>query len=208
MYVADREYGFTRIINEKGYKIGIEIGVRHGTYSAWLLEHTKLEKLYSLDCFEHTDGLAITYNNLLRFSNRSEIVQGFSPQASAIFPDEYFDFIYIDANHTYQSVKQDLIAWWVKLKKGGLFCGDDYTHLINPGQGKYGVVEAVNEFIKENNLILYVTGTEHHSPGEHDRIATGYGKIIEAQLNGIIPIIMGNIVGDDLRIPQWFTFKE
>ena len=35
-----------------------------------------------------------------------------------LFPDGYFDFIYVDASHDYKSVSEDLRLWWPKLKKG------------------------------------------------------------------------------------------
>lgn len=61
--------------------------------------------------------------------------------ASKKFSDEYFDFIFIDASHEYKEFKQDLIAWYPKIKKGGVFAGHDY---------KWGGVErALREFFSE-----------------------------------------------------------
>jgi hypothetical protein len=72
------------------------------------------------------------------------------------FPDEYFDLIYIDADHTYEGCKKDLEDWWPKMKKGGFFTGDDYSHSIAKFTGvKFGVVEAVNEFAAKHNLQVY-----------------------------------------------------
>lgn len=42
------------------------------------------------------------------------------------FPDKYFDFVYIDADHSYQSVKNDILAWSSKVKDGGILAGHDY----------------------------------------------------------------------------------
>lgn len=49
-----------------------------------------------------------------------------SSKAAAIFPDNYFSFIFIDAGHSYEQVTNDLVAWFPKLKSGGIFAGHDY----------------------------------------------------------------------------------
>lgn len=205
-YLPDREYGFTRVINECNYKIGIEIGVRNAHYSVWLLKHTNLVKLYSLDqtCFHDT------LQNLRPFGERSEFVNDRSPQAASRFPDEFFDFIYIDAGHSYNDVYNDMNGWWQKLRHGGMFCGDDYTHVHNPGEGVYGVVEAVNKFCEENNLTYCVTGAGINSKAEKERVARGMGKVIEKALKReVMGIRFGESSdADDIRIPQWFLFKE
>jgi hypothetical protein len=54
-------------------------------------------------------------------------VRGLSTRVAAGLPDGYFDWIYVDALHTYEAVRDDLAAWWPKLRVGGLFSGDDYA---------------------------------------------------------------------------------
>lgn len=68
-----------------------------------------------------------------------------SLEASKEFEDNYFDFIYLDGIHLYENVKEDIIHWIPKLKKGGFFVGDDYSKNFP------GVIKAVNEMF-ENNL--------------------------------------------------------
>ena len=80
----------------------------------------------------------------------------YSVDAAKNFPDEYFDLIYIDGDHTYEGCKQDLEAWWPKVKRGGFFTGDDYSDRLAPRTGiEFGVIKAVNEFGKINNLPIY-----------------------------------------------------
>ena len=62
-----------------------------------------------------------------------------SVEAAALYEDASLDFILIDANHDYQPVKEDLIAWLPKLKIGGTIAGDDYPWP--------GVTQAVTEVI-------------------------------------------------------------
>ena len=88
--ITDREFGFTYIINQNKYRIGLEVGVRGGTYSQLLLKRTNLELLYSLDIelFKHTEEI------LKVFGNRSIYKHGKSPECSIEFADESIDFIY------------------------------------------------------------------------------------------------------------------
>ncbi len=65
-----------------------------------------------------------------------------SVEATNHFPDEYFDWIYIDADHSYEGCKRDLNAWYPKLKKGGMFCGHDFLDGEIPA-GIFGVKSAV-----------------------------------------------------------------
>ena len=72
------------------------------------------------------------------------------------FNDNFFDLIYIDADHTYEGCKKDLNDWFSKVKPGGFFTGDDYRIASSPRMGvKFGVIEAVNEFSKSHNLDVY-----------------------------------------------------
>lgn len=72
------------------------------------------------------------------------------------FPDEYFDLVYIDADHTYEGCLKDLGDWYPKIKKGKFLIGDDYRNALAPQTGiKFGVIEAVNTFAKANSLTIY-----------------------------------------------------
>jgi len=62
------------------------------------------------------------------------------------FDDEYFDFIYIDGDHSYKAVKEDIELWYPKLRKGGIIAGDDYH--------KDGVKPAVEECFKNYEVSL------------------------------------------------------
>ena len=64
--------------------------------------------------------------------------------ASLTFPNYFFDFIYIDASHKYEDIKNDILVWMPKLKVGGLIAGHDYNWL--------GVAKAVNELLPARNL--------------------------------------------------------
>lgn len=59
-----------------------------------------------------------------------------------------FDIVYVDSSHEYLNVKMDLELYWNLVSNDGFFFGNDYK--IN------GVKRAVDEFVKERHLKLYV----------------------------------------------------
>ncbi|GAI57889.1 unnamed protein product [marine sediment metagenome] len=73
-----------------------------------------------------------------------------SADAVNLIPDN-LDFVYIDGNHAYEFVKEDIKNYWPKVKKGGVFGGHDYYNLSKAREVK----KAVDEFVKENKLKLF-----------------------------------------------------
>lgn len=67
-----------------------------------------------------------------------------SEVAGAEFPDNFFDWVYIDGNHSYEFVRQDLALYFRKLRRGGFIVCDDYHHA---GFWNDGVTRAVDEFM-------------------------------------------------------------
>ena len=84
-----------------------------------------------------------------RFSNDSkiEIHRLFASEASTLFEDEYFDWVYIDGDHLYDFVLADLNNYFPKVKKGGLIIGDDFHSLE--------IQKAVKDFCNSHNIAEY-----------------------------------------------------
>jgi hypothetical protein len=80
--------------------------------------------------------------------SRISVHRGYSVDVAKQFPDGYFDFVYIDADHKYESVLDDLLAYEKKVKAGGIIIGNDYFDNLQPNTAFYGVIGAVNDFIK------------------------------------------------------------
>jgi len=81
---------------------------------------------------------------------------GFSSEKLATYPDEFFDLIYIDADHSYEAVKQDSDLAKRKLKQGGIIVFNDYMmfdHLY--AHEPYGIVQVVNEIIVREDWRVY-----------------------------------------------------
>jgi len=159
--------------------ICIEIGVLDGNFSQQILDILKPKKLYLVDSWEngydkngaetYKDGLQTSYSSYEQYLTLKEkyskddkinVIRNFSYDAVGLFEDNYFDFIYIDACHLYECVKQDLLDYLPKLKENGLMCGHDY--FINDYYG-FGVIEAVNEFCEKNNYEMIIFNNEFGS---------------------------------------------
>ena len=61
------------------------------------------------------------------------------------------DFVFIDADHSYDGCHADIEAWASKVRPGGLLCGHDYDNVDFP---QWGVKRAVDEFVAANGLEL------------------------------------------------------
>ena len=73
-----------------------------------------------------------------------------SLEASSKYEDNFFDYIYIDAEHTYKAVTKDLEVWYPKLKKNGTLFGDDYYW--REEDDTLSLHRAYQEFIKKNKI--------------------------------------------------------
>jgi len=86
---------------------------------------------------------AICRENIKRneLSNIVRVVNSDITQAASLYEDESVDFVFVDASHYYEPVRNDLWLWYPKVKKGGLMGGHDYFE-------KGDVKKAVDEFLK------------------------------------------------------------
>jgi predicted O-methyltransferase YrrM len=152
-----------------------EIGVADGEFSAEILQRTKPQKLHLIDPWDSPieiyseaalDEINIKFQE--QINNSTVIVnRGYSHNVIGSFRDEYFDWVYIDAAHDYDNVKQDLECIWRKMKKGGYICGHDYVNWAS-SEDRYGVTEAVNEFAnKTGSKLLFLT----NQSDKHDSFA-------------------------------------
>lgn len=154
---AMEKYGFNTIC---------ELGVRDGANFLRMIEHNP-QLAVAVDCWiddgvlAHNDaaftqeGLTTQYENFkAKMADKSfvKIFKGYTTDVVKQFDDNFFDLVYIDADHTYTACLRDIRDWYPKVKSGGILSGDDYTKHTTKLGIKFGVIEAVQQFIKENNL--------------------------------------------------------
>jgi predicted O-methyltransferase YrrM len=133
-------------------EIGVYLGRGTAMWNVILTNNAIDYNYHAIDHFlgseEHSkevDYYGTTLRNLEPIASKINIIKNDSLDESGKYEDGYFDIVYIDASHDYESVKSDVLAWLPKVKTGGIICGDDYT------PGWPGVVKAVNE-VFENRV--------------------------------------------------------
>lgn len=144
---------------------GAEIGVLRGDTSTYLLSEFPNLSLFCVDPWlEYKEGDAdrcqntmsnyeeISRQRLSKFGDRAKIMKMCSIDAAPLIPDGSLDFVFIDAIHEYEPVKQDIAAWYPKVRKDGIFAGHDYRWT--------DVGRAVNEFSEAYKIDGAVTPPE------------------------------------------------
>jgi len=102
--------------------------------------YPELEHFWNLYGWNDDGAYNQFLENTKKFSNIKHI-RNTSWDAAKLLPDNYFDFIFIDGAHDYNTVAKDIRAFYPKVKIGGFIAGDDF------GTKKFvGLTEAVNEW--------------------------------------------------------------
>ena len=164
-----------KVLNASGLLgSGVEVGVREGFFSQEILNQWEGRELILVDAWRHLpdyhdcanlsdEEFARMHERVrLRFAaiSRVRILRALSIDAARFFPLHYFDWIYLDANHSYESTAINLYEWWPTLRPGGFFAGHDFYNAIPDENNKpikidepteeslkiWGVKPAVEEF--------------------------------------------------------------
>ncbi len=123
------------LFKELKFKVGAEIGVASGLYSEILCQANPGLELYCVDPWANYKGYGgfkgVMTQNYQEAKKRlsghnCHFVRKFSLEAAKDFEDESLDFVYIDGNHKFQNVVNDLCEWSRKVKIGGIVGGHDY----------------------------------------------------------------------------------
>jgi hypothetical protein len=121
--------------------------------------------LYPAYDYGHPDKLLETfYQDLLCLAREEKrtvvrVHRGLSNAIARSLPDDYFDAIYVDADHHYDAVLSDLFSYSAKLKSGGILFGDDFLEDLTRRDALYATIDAVSTFTKRSKFkCVLITG--------------------------------------------------
>jgi hypothetical protein len=149
----------------------VEVGVGLGTFSEFMLRTLSPHQFVAIDNFRLHElpelwgrstkevfgqqTHAEWYRSALsQYAARMIICEGDSAEELAGFPDDHFDMVYLDADHTYEGVRRDGQQAVAKVKSTGFIVFNDYM-LLDHGGNPYGVVQFVNELLQTGDWLVW-----------------------------------------------------
>jgi hypothetical protein len=160
-----------RFFREMCYNTGVEVGIWEGEYTEKFCKEGF--KMFGIDPWkargnqnqDQQDARCIRAIERLK-NYDCDVIRKRSMQAITDFEDESLDFVYIDGDHSYRFVVEDIREWSKKVRKGGIVSGHDYAcndPEINALPQRYRkheeVGRAVDEYIEANGIEnFYILG--------------------------------------------------
>lgn len=154
---------------EAGCKVGAEIGVYKGVFTAKLCAAGL--HIYAIDPWEAYEDYDVKYlshgptqerqdflyahtQRYLKEYANCTILRMRSMDAVKEFKDDSLDFVYIDGHHGFKYIAEDLWEWSKKVRSGGFVSGHDYTIFKRNPLDPYTchVKYAVNGFVQSMDI--------------------------------------------------------
>jgi hypothetical protein len=164
------------IISEEKYSKFLEVGVWRGQNIITIAKKFPNILCYAVDPYDYEQYIGKVNNNFIKpklFESKSErllkneserifeetssyqnrynnfkLIRKSSVKAALDFENASLDLVFIDAIHTYESVKKDIETWLPKVRVGGCLSGHDYSVEF------FGVIQAVNEKLGVDNIVI------------------------------------------------------
>lgn len=174
--MAEKIVGFKRgdlakKFAKMGFRVGAEIGVADGRYSEYMCKVIPDLKLYCVDPWapykgnrrylgysrrDHRPNEELARERMAPYN--ASMMKMMSVEALTQFTEGDLDFVYIDGNHDYEYVKQDIEGWTRKVRGGGIVAGHDYYSFNHAG-----VREAVDQYAEAHRLKVWTTDEKEPS---------------------------------------------
>lgn len=165
------------LFGDLGFRRGVEVGVEQGEYAEVLCRANPGGEYIGVDAWkayrgyrDHVgqrklDGFYRATQKRLEPYPNARLIREYSTRASRQFEDGSLDWVYLDGNHSFESVTADLVAWSPKLKVGGIMSGHDYVRYRLPNL--IHVVQAINGWTDAYEIRpWFILGQNAKIPGE------------------------------------------
>lgn len=172
---------YSWLSSQKNINIIAEIGSWKGHSTSFIAkrmaEEKKIFKIYAIDVWEKWENYTvfdesqkdlldevrqshdIFIENIKRAGVQKYIIdiQEDSHHAHAQFENDFFDCVFLDADHKYDVVKKDIELWYPKVRKNGIFAGHDYYQKSTPECGVKRAVDEIFDNVNVNGSVWYIT---------------------------------------------------
>ncbi len=142
------------LLHELDFKSGVEIGVQRGIFSEIICQRNPEMRVYGVDAWARPNGASMRQKTQKRMSAypHYSIIDDWSVSAAKQFTDQSLDFVYIDADHSYESCLADIGAWHPKIRVGGILSGHDYHNTIPHSRVQCHVKQAVLDYTRNHQI--------------------------------------------------------
>lgn len=202
----------------KGGRVA-EIGVYKGKFSRKILWRARPSSLVLVDAWDtqverghipHIDehdsqqfsALAKALPKKLKWYNPFCTItahRSYSVPAAERYQDGEFDWIYIDADHSYDGTSGDLDAWGPKVREDGVILGHDFTNQPSARDADFGVIEAVRDYVTENRYYMLFITMDYFPTfcivKSLDGIAETFAQNVFKSQKSIMRLDLGDVVG-------------
>ena len=156
------------ILAGRGQKLNVmEVGTAAGDFAQLLLDGLDINKLVLIDTFDNSDMMPNSQNRYStdenysfvskRFKDNPEVIilKGKSEDLLPTFIPTYgvsnrFDFIYLDSDHSFHNVYNELVYASQILNPDGIIGIDDFSTAPDDPIHPYEVMQAVTTFLDVN----------------------------------------------------------
>lgn len=124
-----------------GYRNGAELGVAEGRFTLFMLAMLPQLKIRSVDLWapqpdnqgpetwadwKHDKNYERLKTICERdYPGRVNLVRDWTHKAALDVADGSLDFVFVDADHSYEGCRDDIVNWTPKVRKGGIIAGHD-----------------------------------------------------------------------------------
>ena len=177
MKIEDTRDVLPELFKEKGFTVGAEIGIYKGEFTQKLCEAGL--KMYGIDPYHSYAGAGRIAKDNARheflYSHAKKaleqykdctIIRKASMDAVHEFKDGSLDFVYIDGDHSFKHVAQDIYEWAWKVRKGGIVAGNDYCANVGGIEKNINQVgPVINAYVKAFGVkdLKIIGGKDHAS---------------------------------------------